>query len=447
MKERILVVDDEARARTVLADILVSGGYEAGQAENGAEALRAVSENRPDLVLLDVMLPDMNGIDVLKELAKLAPALPVIMISGFGTIQDAIRATRLGALDFLEKPAERERILLAVGNALERERMRREVALLKEEALRKYRMVGVSAALQGVFQRIDEVAGTRATVLITGENGTGKDLVARAIHAKSGRRDRPFVKLNCAAIPETLIESELFGHEKGSFTGALAQKKGKLEIAHRGTLFMDEVGDLSPAGQAKLLRVLQDRVFERVGGTEEIEVDVRILSATNKDLKREIEQSRFREDLYYRINVIQIHVPSLRERRGDIPVLADFFMEQQCEENGVSRKRFSDRAVDYLQSLAWPGNVRELENLVKRAAILVKAEEIMPHDLAGLLEPDSGKLRIRKQTLRDARHEFEREFVRQTLAANDGDKTRTAEQLDIERTHLYRKMRELGLPL
>jgi DNA-binding NtrC family response regulator len=306
-------------------------------------------------------------------------------------------------------------------------------------------MVGVSEPIARVFQLIDEVAAIRTTVLITGESGTGKDMVARAIHNKSERRDQPFVKLNCAAIPETLLESELFGHERGSFTGAIAQKKGKLEAAHKGTLLLDEVGDLSPASQAKLLRVLQEQTFERVGGTQEIRVDARVLSATNKNLPQEIEARRFRDDLYYRLNVIHIQVPPLRERVEDIPVLAEHFLVQHCEENGVSRKRFSPRAIEYLQGLSWPGNVRELENLVRRAAIMVKAEEIIPSDITELLELGDARLTPRPRTLKAARDEFERDLIRRALAANNGDKTKTAQQLDIERAHLYRKLKSLGI--
>jgi two-component system nitrogen regulation response regulator NtrX len=442
-----------------MADILSGAGMEVLQAGDGEEAIRLAGENELNLVLLDLMLPDMNGTQVLETILAGKPSLPVVMISGQGSIQDAVKATKLGAYDFLEKPAEREKILLAARNALERDRMWRELSGLREESLRRYQMVGTSPAMLEIFQKIDEIAPTRAPVLVTGESGGGKELVARAIHAKSGRKDRAFVKLNCAAIPETLIESELFGYEKGAFTGALTQKKGKLETADGGTLLLDEVGDLSLSSQAKLLRFLQENEFERLGATSSIHVDVRIISATNKNLRQEIAEKRFREDLYFRLNVIHIHVPPLRERKDDIPLLADHFLGQQCEENGVPKKQLTPEAVEFLKSVDWAhNNARELENLMKRAAILLKAQDITPRDLVPLMEPmglgtRSGMSDIpvmsragqSQFSLREARDDFEREFIRTSLARNDWDKTRTAEQLGIERTHLHRKLKDLGI--
>ena len=300
--------------------------------------------------------------------------------------------------------------------------------------------------MQRIFQRIDESAGTKASVLVTGESGVGKELVARAVHLKSNRRDKAFVKLNCAAIPDTLMESELFGYEKGAFTGALTQKKGKLELANGGTLFLDEVGDLSLASQAKLLRFLAEGEFERVGGTQTISVDVRVIAATNKNLEQEIAGKRFRDDLFYRLNVIPIRVPPLRERPADIPALADYFLNQQCEENGVTEKQFSPQAVDHPTSQDWTrNNVRELRNLVTRAAILVKSLEISPRDLVELAESGVSAQACSGKTLRDGTAQFRRALIRATLAANNGDKTRAAEQLDIERAHLYRMMKDLGL--
>jgi two-component system nitrogen regulation response regulator NtrX len=446
MLERVLVVDDEPRARDIMADILTGAGMEVLQAGEGEEAIRLARENDLNLVFLDLFLPDMNGVQVLEAILKDKPSLPVVMISGQGSIQDAVKATKLGAYDFLEKPAEREKILLAARNALERDRLRRQLAGLREESLRRYQMVGASPAMLDIFQKIDEIAPTRAPVLVTGESGGGKELVARAIHLKSDRRERAFVKLNCAAIPETLIESELFGYEKGAFTGALTQKKGKLEVAHEGTLLLDEVGDLSLPSQAKLLRFLQENEFERLGATATIRVDVRVVSATNKNLRQEIEQKRFREDLYFRLNIIHIHVPPLRERKDDIPLLADHFLEQQCEENGASKKQLTPEAVAFLKSADWShNNARELENLMKRAAILVKAQDISPRDLVPLMEFATSALVHTKTSLREARDEFEREFIRAALARNNWDKTRTAEELDIERTHLHRKLKDLGL--
>jgi len=446
MPERVLVVDDEPRARDIMADILSDAGMDVLQAGEGEEAIRLASENELNLVFLDLLLPDMNGTQVLEAILAGKPSLPVVMISGQGTIQDAVKATKLGAYDFLEKPAEREKILLAARNALERDRLRRELVGLREESLRRYQMVGASQVMLEIFQKIDEIAPTRAPVLVTGESGGGKELVARAIHLKSDRKDKAFVKLNCAAIPETLIESELFGYEKGAFTGALTQKKGKLEVADGGTLLLDEVGDLSLASQAKLLRFLQENQFERLGATNTLKVDVRVISATNKNLRQEIDEKRFREDLYFRLNVIHIHVPPLRERKDDIPLLADHFLGQQCEENGVPKKQLTPESVEFLKSADWAhNNARELENLMKRAAILVKAQDIAPRDLVPLMEPTGAAPSHAGAGLREARDEFEREFIRAALARNNWDKTKTAEQLGIERTHLHRKLKDLGL--
>ncbi|MBN2465523.1 sigma-54-dependent Fis family transcriptional regulator [candidate division WOR-3 bacterium] len=446
MAERVLVVDDEPRARDIMADILSGAGMEVLQAGDGEEAIRLAREHELNLVLLDLFLPDMSGTQVLEAVLKAKPALPVVMISGQGSIQDAVKATKLGAYDFLEKPAEREKILLAARNALERDRLRRELSELREESLRRYRMVGTSSVMHEIFQKIDEIAPTRAPVLVTGESGGGKELVARAIHLKSDRKEKAFVKLNCAAIPETLIESELFGYEKGAFTGALTKKKGKLEVADGGTLLLDEVGDLSLSSQAKLLRFLQENEFERLGATTTIRVDVRVVSATNKNLRQEIDEKRFREDLYFRLNVLHIHVPPLRERRDDIPLLADHFLGQQCEENGVPKKQLTPEAVEFLKSADWAhNNARELENLMKRAAILVKAQDITPRDLLSLMEPMNAAPVRAEVSLREAREEFERDFIRASLAHNNGDKTRTAEELGIERTHLHRKLKDLGI--
>jgi two-component system nitrogen regulation response regulator NtrX len=446
MAERVLVVDDEPRARDIMADILSGAGMDVLQAGDGEEAIRLAKEHELNLVFLDLMLPDMNGAQVLETILAAKPSLPVVMISGQGSIQDAVKATKLGAYDFLEKPAEREKILLAARNALERDRMRRELAGLREESLRRYQMVGSSPAMLEIFQKIDEIAPTGAPVLVTGESGGGKELVARAIHLKSARKGRAFVKLNCAAIPETLIESELFGYEKGAFTGALTQKKGKLEMADGGTLLLDEIGDLSLSSQAKLLRFLQENEFERLGSTRTLKVDVRVVSATNKNLRQEIDEKRFREDLYFRLNVIHIHVPPLRERKDDIPLLADHFLGQQCEENGVPKKQLTPEAVEFLKSADWvQNNARELENLMKRAAILVKAQDITPRDLVPLMESADLVPAQAGIGLRQARDEFEKDFIRAALARNNWDKTRTAEQLGIERTHLHRKLKDLGI--
>ncbi len=384
IKGRILVIDDEAKDREVIRKILSPENYEVIQAENGLAGIKQIKENQLNLVLLDLVLPDINGIEVLKEIIKLKPTLPVIMISQYGTIKYAVLATKLGAFDWLEKPIDKEILLVTVRNALERERLQKEVAILKEESLKRYQMIGVSEPIQKIFNFIEKIAPTNTPVLITGESGVGKELLARAIHNKSKRKNEAFVKINCAAIPETLIESELFGYEKGAFTDAKTTKPGKLEIAHNGTLFLDEIGDLGLAAQAKLLRFLQEGEFERLGGTSATKVSVRIIAASNKNLLEEIERKNFRADLYYRLNVISIYVPPLRERKEDIPVLADYFLTKYCEENGAIKKSLTPDAIVFLQNQPWIGNVRELENLINRASILVKSPQITVPDLIQL---------------------------------------------------------------
>jgi two-component system, NtrC family, nitrogen regulation response regulator NtrX len=385
MRNRILIIDDEEADRNAIFQILKPENYDVIFAENGLEGIKKVKENDWNCVLLDMVLPDINGLEVLKEIIKLKPSIPVIMLSKFGTIQNAVVATKIGAYDWLEKSGDKETILITVRNALEKDRLQKEIALLKEEGLKRYQMIGISKPIQKIYRFIESIAKTNTNVLITGESGVGKELVARAVHNKSLRQTRPFIKINCAAIPETLIESELFGHEKGAFTDAQAQKKGKLEIAHTGTLFLDEVGDLGIAAQAKLLRFLQEGEFERLGENKTIKVDVRVIAATNKNLLKEIDQKNFREDLYYRLNVLSIYVPPLRERKDDIPILADYFLEKHCAENGISKKRLTPDAVKFLQTLPWKGNIRELENLIARVVIFVKSYEITAKDLTQLI--------------------------------------------------------------
>ncbi len=447
LKPRILIVDDDQRARDFLSDFLTTEDYTVLTAPDGETALKTIRTEDLNLVLLDLLLPDINGIEVLKRIKEYFPTLPVIMISGFAQIQDAVAATKAGAYDFLEKGNfDKERFILTIRNALERERLGREITYLKEEALKKYQMVGVSEPIRKIFNLIEDVAKSNASVLIVGETGVGKELVARAIHNKSQRKDGPFVKMNCAAVPETLIESELFGYEKGAFTGAVSQKLGKLEVANKGTLFLDEVGDLSLSAQAKLLRFLQEGKFERLGGTEVIGVQARIISATNKNLKEEIEKKGFREDLYYRLNVINIYVPPLRERKEDIAVLADYFLGRYCEENGVPRKHLTPEAIKFLQGCPWKGNVRELENFIARASILIKSLSITAEELLTIMEEDGISRPDRpKKTLKSATEEFQREYILRLLVKNNWNKAKTAEELDIERTHLYRKIKELGI--
>lgn len=449
MKGKILIIDDNERWREVLADILSSENYEVLEAGEGEEGIKMAKENEINLILLDLRLPDIPENDefkVLKEIVGIKPSLPIVMISEFGTIEKAVLATKLGAYDFIEKPPNREKILLTVRNALEKEKMEREITLLKEEVFKRYRMIGVSKEMMNIFTLIEDVAPRKVSVLITGESGVGKELVARAIHNRSERKDKPFVKINCAAIPEGLIESELFGYEKGAFTDAKMQKKGKLELADGGTLFLDEIGDMSLSTQAKLLRVLEEGEFERLGSIDTLKVDVRVIAATNKNLEKEMAGGKFREDLFYRLNVISIHIPPLRERKEDIPVLADYFLSVACEENGIPKKTLASDAIEFLKSQTWKGNCRELKNLIERAAILIRTSEISFKDLIKVMETGYGpKASDVEKSLREARDEFERRYILELLSKYNGNLTKTAEVLKIHRAHLFRLMKRLGI--
>lgn len=439
------MIDDDEQDRGKIIPILKSKDYQVIIAENGFDGIAKVKAMDLNLVLLDMVLPDINGIEVLKEIMILRPTLPVIMISKFGTIQNAVVATKIGAYDWLEKSADKETILLTVRNALEKDELHREITTLKEEALKKYQMIGISEPIKRVFSLVENFANSNATVLIIGESGVGKELIARALHNKSKRSDKPFVKLNCAAIPENLIESELFGYEKGAFTGAATQKKGKLEIANDGTVFLDEVGDLGSSAQAKLLRFLQEEEFERLGGTETIKVDVRIIAATNKNLIMEIESGNFREDLYYRLNVINIYVPPLRERKEDIPVLVDFFLGKHYESNGIPKKTISPEANEFLMNLPWKGNIRELVNVIERATLLIKSPVIEPNDLTRIMESGINHNKFKNKKLKEVIKQCEKEFILNVLADNNWNKTKTAEILEINVTQLYRKLKDLGI--
>jgi two-component system nitrogen regulation response regulator NtrX len=448
---RIVIIDDEPDIRTTLAAILADEGYETHVAGSVAEGLELVSERLPDLCFLDVWLPDGDGIDALPQLKKRSPNCQVIMISGHSTVESAVKATQLGAVDFLEKPLGLEKVLLAAQNALRLRRLTEENETLRNRAHKRYQLIGGSDVIKAVHQQIQRVARTHATVLITGENGTGKENVSRAIHYASARSDGPFIAINCAAIPEELIESELFGHEKGAFTGAGSAHRGRFEAAHRGTMFLDEVGDMSLKTQSKLLRVLQDHCFERVGGTKSIAVDVRVVAATNKDLRAEIEAGRFREDLYYRLNVIPIELPPLRDRGDDIAILARHFLAEFCRENGEPAKQFNSAGEGILLRHRWPGNVRELKNLMERLSILVTGEAIGPQELAmcGLGdEPFVGKgveIFFEVDDFRQARTTFERAFIVRKLEQCAMSVARTADLIGMERTHLYRKLKQLGI--
>jgi two-component system nitrogen regulation response regulator NtrX len=441
MSHRVLIVDDEAGIRQALKQVLEYEDLEVRVAASGGEAINLYTEFRPHLVFLDVKMAGLDGLETLTRLRNVDPGPQIVMISGHGTIATAVEATQRGAFDFLEKPLDTDRLLLTVRNALAHAELVGENARLRQAAADRYAMVGESPALQAVRELIEKVGPTSARVLITGENGTGKELVARAIHAVSPRRDRPLVEVNCAAIPSELIESELFGHMKGSFTGAFADRAGKFEQADGGTLFLDEVGDMSLSAQAKLLRVLQEGVVTRIGGAKPIQVDVRVLAATNKNLEMEIAESRFREDLLYRLNVVPIEVPPLRERLEDVPALVAHFAEQLGAGAGVPGKRFSDDAVRRLQTRPWPGNIRELRNAVERALILAPGKVVTAADVDRLLPADLAP----SQSLETFKIEAEKGYLVQKLREYDWNITETAKALQIPRSNLYKKMERFGL--
>jgi two-component system nitrogen regulation response regulator NtrX len=444
---RILIVDDEESIRRSLAGILSDEGFETDSAADGESALNALrqGEEVPDLVLLDIAMPGRDGVEILAEIRQAWPALPVVMMSGHGTIETAVRATQLGAFDFIEKPLSIEKLLLTLRHALDRSQLVRENQQLRAESLRAHQILGKSAPIKKLKQQIQVAAPTNGWVLITGENGTGKEMVAKQIHLQSKRAEKPFVEVNCAAIPEELIESELFGHEKGAFTGAIAQKRGKFELANEGTIFLDEIADMSLRTQAKILRILQEHKFERVGGTDTIDVDVRVIAASNKSLEREIQEGHFREDLYYRLNVIPFHVPPLRERREDLPILAKAFVEEFCAESGARRKQIAPRAMSRLQSYGWPGNVRELRNLIERLVLMTPGPKIRAEDLPQDLGDREQRDDSEGITLGEARKDFEREFLIARLRENDWNISRTAEGIGIARESLSRKVRSLEI--
>lgn len=442
---KILLVDDETNIITVLEDILQDENHIVYSAANGADALEFLLKNDVDLIFLDVWLPDMDGLSILEKIRKGGSDTAVIMISGHGSIDIAVKATKLGAYDFMEKPLSLERVVTIVNNAMDTVKLRRENRILKRDGAVEDEMIGNSPALVEVRETIERSAGTNARVFITGENGTGKELVARAIYRRSKRADKPFVKVNCAAIPEDLIESELFGHEKGSFTGAVGRRIGKFESAHMGTIFLDEICDMSMSAQAKVLRVLQEQTFERVGGNETISVDVRVIAATNIDVKRAIEEGRFREDLYFRLNVIPIVVPPLRERPDDIPLLVSYFLDKFSREHGLAEKSMSEDAMGFLRGYGWPGNVRELKNLMERISIMIPKEEVTAADLSKYVdsgEDDDNQYAKEGSSLKEAKEQFEKQLIIKLLRENDKNVSAAAKALGIERTNLYRKMKQ-----
>jgi len=456
MRESILVVDDEAGVRTSLRGILGDEGYQVETLDSGEACLAALERGRYDLLLLDVWLPRMDGIETLSRLRSLDADLPVVMISGHGSVETAVKAVRMGAQDFVEKPLSLEKTLLVVKNALRQRKLEAENRALKQQVEHRWEMVGESGGIRALRAEIAQAAPSNGRVLIYGENGTGKELVARNIHLQSLRAEGPFVEVNCAAIPEELIESELFGHTRGAFTGALAAKKGKFELAHGGTLFLDEVGDMSLKTQAKVLRVLQEQRVEPVGGSAGIGVDVRVIAATNKRLPEQIRRGQFREDLFFRLNVLPFHVPPLRERREDVPLLARHFIVQISAEYGKRPKELAAEALELLVRHQWPGNCRELRNTIERLVIMTPGERIearqLPASLLGeLAAPSDGAVQDIVDEIDDfpslsaAREEFEKRYIWRKYRECGGNMSRTADLLKVERSNLYRKMKAYGL--
>ncbi len=449
-KATVLVVDDERNIRATLSRALELEGYEARAAATGLDGLQAARTGAPDLVLLDVRLPDVDGLEVLGRLKEEEPSLPVVMISGHGTIETAVQALRLGARDFLEKPLSTDKVLVTVDNALHLADLARENASLREALGATQEMIGGASAMEQLGDWIARTAPTHARVLITGEHGTGKELVARALHEGSPRARGPFVKVNCAAIPAELIESELFGHERGAFTGAERRRKGKFELAHRGTLFLDEIGDMRTDVQAKLLRVLQEGEVERVGGSHPVRVDVRVLAATNQDLEAAMAEGGFREDLYYRLNVVPVRTPPLRERKDDVPLLARHFVSRACAEHGLRPAEVAPDALEALAAYDFPGNVRELKNLCERLVILAgggpldvtMVRRFLPELSGGGPSSAAGS---GGGPLKERVAGFERQTILATLRDHDGHMANTARTLGLERSHLYKKMRTLGI--
>ncbi|MBI3636934.1 MAG: sigma-54-dependent Fis family transcriptional regulator [Candidatus Rokubacteria bacterium] len=447
--ERILIVDDEPAIQSALKGVLEDEGYRVTAVGNGADAVARVAEEAPDLIFLDVWMPGMDGLDTLVQIKGLRPEATIVMISGHGTIETAVKATRLGAYDFIEKPLSLEKTLITITHALEHARLTQENQSLRERLSERLEIIGDSPAVRILRDEIATAAPTNGRVLIRGENGSGKELVARAIHTLSSRREKAFVEVNCAAIPEELIESELFGHERGAFTGALARRRGRFELADGGTLFLDEIGDMSLKTQAKVLRALEEQAFERVGGKDTVKVDVRVITASNRELETLIREGAFREDLFYRLNVIPLEVPPLRSRKEDIPLLIEHFIRITCAENGKRVKTVSGEALAYFLAYDWPGNVRELRNMVERLVIMAPRDVIDADDLPAPLRPKdvatSTAGESRERSLREARENFERAYILAELKTNEWNMTRTAERLGIERSHLYRKIRGYGI--
>ncbi|MBI4521103.1 MAG: sigma-54-dependent Fis family transcriptional regulator [Gemmatimonadetes bacterium] len=450
MGAKILIVDDEASIQEALRQLFEYEEHRVAVAASAKEAFALLESFTPDAIFLDVKMPEMDGLEALTRIREHDPHVPVVMISGHGTIDTAVDATRRGAFDFLEKPLDSDRLRVVLRNALALRGLSADVARLRDEVQERYEIVGASFQIRQVLERVEKVAPTDARVLIVGENGTGKELVARAIHRLSRRAQSPFVEVNCAAIPAELIESELFGHIKGSFTGAVSDRAGKFEQAKGGTLFLDEVGDMSAATQAKVLRALEEGVVTRVGGSKPVHVDTRVIAATNKNLLEEIGAGRFREDLYYRLNVVPIHVPPLRERREDIPMLVQHFEHRLCQRDGLPPKRFSEEAIEWLRRSDWPGNVRELRNTIERLMILAPSPVIDVGTVRMLLADRGGTAALAAdllsaETFSDFKERAERAFILHKLRENDWNVSETARRVDMPRSNLYKKIERYGL--
>jgi two-component system nitrogen regulation response regulator NtrX len=451
--ETILIVDDEESVRKSLADVMRDEGYEIVTAASGREGIELLQEAQPSLALLDIAMPGMDGIETLQKMRELRPDMPVIMITGHGTIETAVKTTKMGAYDFIVKPPELAHLTLVVKHGIEESRLREENESLKRKIERRYELVGESDKLKALKRQIALAGPTNGWVLIHGESGTGKELVARALHRASKRAIGPFIEVNCAAIPQDLIESELFGHEKGSFTGATGMKRGKFELADNGTIFLDEIADMSLATQAKVLRVLEGQEFQRVGGIKTLKSDVRVVAASNKDLAAEIKKGTFREDLFFRLNVVPLEVPPLRERADDIPRLVRHFLQEFSIEYGQKPKTIDDEALALFVRYSWPGNVRELRNIIERLMIMVPGPTLTVQDVPPPIRPAdigpaaSGETRPghNHKTLKDARAEFERAFITQKLKENGGNISRTADAISVERSNLHRKIKALGI--
>jgi DNA-binding NtrC family response regulator len=440
---KIYIVDDEIEIRKTLKNILEDEGYEVEDFANRKSLLKSLAKERPDLILLDVWMGKDDGLEILDECKKIYPMIPIIMISGHGTIEMAVNATKKGSVDFLEKPLSIEKVLDTIQKALSKEPTEYPIVKLEYDQI-----IGNSDAIKKVKFAISQAAATNARVFIYGENGTGKELVAKSIVMNSKRKNNPYIEINCAAIPEELIESELFGYEKGAFTGALEKKIGKFEAANTGTIFLDEICDMSLATQAKVLRILQEQRFERLGGTESIQVDVRVIAATNIPVEDAIREGKFREDLYYRLNVVPITIPPLRERKSDIPLLVDHYMKLTIDENELPPKKIDNEAIQVLTNHFWPGNIRELKNIVERLCIMTVGDTIKGKDVKEALQGFKKAEEIFEQgDLKKAKEEFERQYIIKSLQLNDGNVNKTSKILGVERTHLYRKIKALNIQI